>query len=197
MDDEERAALDGEIRRYMAALPAKVEGVAAIFRQWKAQLAAINSERDRLAVMAKRVEGNEVRLKGYVAEVLALQPEPKKGCRKLVGSQGAMLMLKGNGGVQPLVISDESLVPDEHWDVVVTMPLIDYREAHKTFLQYPAAQAVNKTRVRVALGSPCQSCGGGQDRLEHERTCPACGGTGLQGVPGAHLEPRGQHVEVK
>lgn len=176
MGDDERAALNGEIARYLEALPAKVEGVAAIFRMWRGQRELIKAEAERLAKLARRIEANETRLKGYVADILAMQPEPKKGCRKLVGRDGSTLSLKGNGGLEPLAIQ-EGILPAEYRDVTVRIPQNQYDSIrdHLADIEidvFEVGVAPNGQRIRGALAE-------GED------------------IPGAHLEPRGAHVEVR
>src|ERR1035441_2191434 len=100
--EEELKALDGEIQKYMQQLPAKVDGVAAIFRRWKAARESAKAEISRIQGIIAHIEARETRLKVYVADILAMQPEPAKGCRKLTGNAGSVLMLKGNGGLAPL-----------------------------------------------------------------------------------------------
>lgn len=218
--DEEISAVDGEIRKYLEALPAKVSGVAAIFRMWRGQVATIKTEADRLAGLRRSIETREAWLKEIVAGVLDHQPEPKKGCKKLIGSDGSQLMLKGNGGVQPLEITAE-LVPDEYqvvtvrmasekWDnicdlIIAAVGVERYREFITTEAEVLAKEPSN-ARIREALAQDCARCGGNGivDSYEHggveyeaENPCKECGGSGKAGVPGCRLLARGEHVEIR
>ncbi len=60
--------------------------------------------------------------------------------------------------------------------------------------------------IRKALETPCGSCLGAGEMQEVDPDdrpigkpgpCNMCAGTGRQLVPGARLEPRGSHIEVK
>ena len=169
---EEIAAVDGQIAVYMQALPAKVEGVAAMFRKWASQRQAVKDEIRRLSSIFDHIENKEKRLKSYVADILAMQPEPAEGCRKLVGNGGSVLMLKGNGGLAPLTVQ-EDILPEDFKKITVTLPLAvwnDINVADGWALNFKIEP--DNTGIREALNA------------------------GLD-VPGAHIEPRGTHVEVK
>lgn len=88
---EELDAIEGEIRRYEFATPAKVSGVAAIFRRWRDQRGAAKGEIRRLQMIVATFEAMEVYLKARVAEVLERLPAPKMGARKLIGTDGSTL----------------------------------------------------------------------------------------------------------
>lgn len=179
--EDERAAIEGEIQKYMEALPKKVDGVAAIFRQWDSQEAALDVETDRIARIRAAIRANRERLKGYIAEILERQPQPAKGCKKLVGASGSQLMLKGNGGLAPLEIQ-EDVLPAEFRDVNLRLPLLMWRRLLKgcsisdlnelTTGDTREKIEPSNTRIREALGRG-------------------------DGVPGAHLGERGKHVEIK
>jgi len=201
-------AIDSEIRKYQMATPAKVAGVAAIFRSWRAHRDTAKAEIGRLKKIVAHLEAMEDRLKEYVADVLAMLPEPKKGPRKLTGADGSVLSLRGNGGVQPLTISDETLVPDEYKIMIVTMPMSVWltvaaeveRSADPAALKQTTS--VNMAALREALEQPCEACGGNPSLVVaagagESSGCATCGGSGRRGVPGARLEARGQHVEVR
>lgn len=174
-DGENIAEVEKQIAEYMQALPAKVSGVCAMFRMWKSQQAAIKAEEDRLHELRKRVEANEARLKEYCAYVLEQQPEPKKGCKKLIGADGSQLMLKGNGGLEPLQI-DESVLPDDYREVTVRMPLEMWRDISKTFAAESWAKIVDQGPDNTAIRAAIQQHGG---------------------IPGARLLERGQHLEIR
>jgi len=227
---EELAAMQAEIAKYLEALPRKVDGVAGWFRAKESQLTAIlgpksatgtrkGGEVDRLRAIAADIEGQVARLKGIVAEVLERQPAPAKGSRKLVGATGSQLILKGNGGVEPLVISQPELVPDDlsYFEGRVSHEL--YCELMKVGLSTPelaheVATAFKRvpspSLIREALIQPCDLCDGKGDSEEATtcrsdgapckcpaQHCPSCGGTGRRGVPGAHLGERLNHVEIR
>jgi hypothetical protein len=207
--EEEILALDMEIERYQISGPAKVSGVAGIFRSWKAKRETARAEIKRLQQVVAHYECMEGRLKDYCAGILERQPAPAKGCRKLVGIDGSQLMLKGNGGVQPLEITDASMIPDELCRYVLTLAGPEWRVVEEAVRRRTLGQlALSPERqpdgdaIRKALAQPCANCAGkgeivgGFDGIING-TCPACGGSGRNAVPGAQLLERGAHVEVK
>jgi hypothetical protein len=208
--EEEIAALDAEIQRYQIAGPAKVSGVAAIFRSWRAKRETARAEANRLLQIVKHYECMEARLKEYAAGVLEKLPAPKKGCRKLVGADGSQLLLKGNGGVQPLEITDAAAVPDDLCVYVLKLAGPEWRAVEEAVRRRSLGQLtlvperqVNAEAVREALAQPCPQCAGTGDIPSPAGSasaiwpCPACGGTGRHAIPGARLLERGVHVECR
>lgn len=208
------------IRQYMEALPAKVDRVAAVLRYFDEQVEWADREIKRLRTRKSAIEENADRLKDCVAAVLEKQPLPAKGCRKLAG-QHSTLMLKGNGGVAPLVISQPELIPDELCEWTGKLPNRVYVMLMRAPMPFPMVEEIarsftrvpSNTLVREALIQPCAACdGSGRTRValcdipgsvlnnghtEMEQWCPACAGTGRASVPGAHLGERAFHVEVR
>jgi len=180
--------------------------VVAVFRNWKAQVSVAKSEVKRLHGIIAHLEAMDARLKAYCYEILERQPEPKKGARKLVGSDGSQIMLKGNGGIEPLHV--DGWDPDSRqWVGHNDLPL----EYKTVTLRVPAAivgrvagmdgvtvvsTEPDQARIREALASPCPACYGLPAHSPIDE-CQACGGSGRQGVPGARLHPRGSHIEVR
>ncbi len=186
----------------MEALPAKVDGVAAYILMLKSKRAAVRAEIDRLKALEAAAAARIDRINRYVADILERQPMPKKGPRKLAGATSE-LRLVGNGGLQPLDITDESLVPEEFRDVVMTITAEQYYLIGKEFpdMAHTRVSSLSNSRIREALAENCSDCEG-DGTLHHSagtdaETCPTCGGSGKRGVPGAHLNPRGSHIEVK
>ncbi len=212
---EELSALDQVINEYELAAPAKVTGVVAMFRKWKAQRANIASEILRLTAIDKFLDACERRLKERAAAALELLPMPKKGARTLTGVDGSRLMLKGNGGVEPLQVdgwdadawrwlTDVVVLPDEFQKVEVTMSLNDWNLICKQIDHFVALKPVfaepDTKLIRETLGQDCGDCygTGSIPKIPMEKVdCPTCGGTGKRTIPGARLNPRGQHVEIK
>jgi hypothetical protein len=212
---DELAAIDGEIDRYHFAEPVKVTGVVAMFRQWKAQRANIKTERDRLKALDNMLEAMETRLKDRVAAALELLPQPAKGSRKLVGVDGSQLLLKGNGGLQPLQVDgwdeerrqwvrpDSPLPPDFELATVemsgtlfLTLSMMkEYEDKIRLIAHVP-----NNKLIRETLAQPCGRCNA-TGRLfsagDNPELCDLCGGSGKATVPGARLRDRGNHVEVR
>lgn len=206
--EEELKSLDGEIKRYLEALPKKVAGVAAVVRNWRSQRGNARREIDRLKAIVAHLDAMEARLLECCGEVLEHQPEPKKGCRKLVGADGSTISLKGNGGVQALDVYDPSMVPDdlcrmEGWiNADLLKDLLDMEQGLPMpsvvkSLQFDFTRVVYGPAVRQNLERPCQMCGGVPPLTEDVPECGSCGGSGKQGVPGARLLERGKHVEIR
>ena len=212
--EEELAAIDGEIDKYQFQEPVKVSGVAAMFRKWRAQRTNIKAEIERLKSLDNMLDSMETRLKDRVAAALELLPMPAKGCRKLSGVEGSVLMLKGNGGVEPLQVdgwdsekqkwTGETVLPYEFQTIKVRMPrtlwanvVSNYNDGSMVFGEIEP----NGAAIRKALTTDCATCNGdGKSGLSGEGEdprCQTCGGSGKQGVPGARLLERGQHVEVR
>lgn len=176
---EELDAIEGEIRKYEFREPAKVAGVAAIFRSWRTTRETAAAEAKRYRAIAKAFEGMEARLKECVGAVLELLPAPAKGCRTLTGADGSKLMLKGNGGVEPLVIDgwdaerecwmrpgDMTVLPPEYRDVTVRLKVSDWMrilslpDALVPTVVGPIAETPSGARIREALALPCGRCEG-------------------------------------
>ncbi len=179
-DAEELAALDAEIQRYEIATPAKVSGVAAVVRNWRAKILTARVEIDRLQKIAAHYEAMETRLKDYVGSILERQPMPKKGCRKLVGADGSQLMLKGNGGLQPLEITDPAMVPDECVRLVGSIPLLVWRGLLESagidgVEGADFTKQLDNARIREALAQPCEACRAtGRSMVGYAVECSRC-----------------------
>lgn len=215
---EELEAVDGAIAAYMAQLPRKVDNVASFIRHCEGLIEEDDKEIARYKAHKAAVAENLERIKGCAAVVLERQPMPAKGCRKLVGSHST-LMLKGNGGVQALALQPE-LIPGElcyyegRISYALYCELLDARSSTKELAnEFLTAfkQVPSPSLIREALLQPCAACDGTGLLRECEHgpgrciacecdncdPCDNCGGTGQSAVPGAHLEPRGQHVEIR
>ncbi len=212
--DEERAAIDGEIRKYMEALPRKVAGITAILRKWESERETAQKEVKRYRKIIRGIEENEALLKDRCAEVLEKQPEPKKGARSLTGVDGSKLILKGNGGVEPILIdgwdaerkewiSQNPPLPDEYKIATVRMSMEMYAgfeiEFGGKFTNNTLLVAVdpNSAAIRAALAEPCPACKDIPMEALGVPICSVCDGSGKRGVPGCRLLPRGHHVEAR
>ncbi len=183
VDAEALAEIETQIQKYMNALPAKVDGVAAYALMLRSRREAVHAEASRLKAMEASLAGQIEKLDGYITAVLEKQPLPAKGPRKLAGNLSE-IRLVGNGGLAPLVVSgwnkekdrwdaDPGLLPDELCSIV---------------------RIPNNKAIRAALEEECGVCGPfGFPDIE----CAACGGTRRAGVAGAHLDPRGSHISIK
>jgi hypothetical protein len=169
---ETTEAIDGQIREYLQTLPAKIDGCAAV-RIWKdRRIDTLKAERNRISAAIATEQADLARLDGYLIEGLERQPEPRKGPRKLVG-QTHTISLRGNGGIAPLVITDEAEIPEEYRTATVTVPYSDWATMEPLF---PA-----DTKCTVAVSNAAVRAG-----IEQ-----------LGGVPGAHIGERGISLVVK
>lgn len=137
-----------------------------------------------------------------------------KQTRKFESARG-FFRLHGNGGHQPVEITDEAMVPDEYCRVTVTMTADLWRaiaehvyecehtgEFHGAFFKIMPKREVSKSAVAEALAQPCPKCGhtahvGASWNNSAATPCEECGGSGTQGVPGTRLLPRGESVVIK
>jgi hypothetical protein len=195
-DKESTEAADAAIAEYMQSLPQKVDGVVHVLRTLESQAELAAAEVVRLAARRRRIASAAYRLRQYCCDVLARLPKPKRGSRKLEGST-ATLTLKGNGGLEPLDVYDEALVPDEYCTAEITVPFSfwgkvnDLCNEHGVRYKFSGRRSVDHIAIRKALAENCWLCeGNGGD-------CNACGGSGKQGVPGARLQERGNHLEIR
>lgn len=175
--EDELKALELEIRRYLEALPKKVSGTVAVVRHWRSQRMAAKQEIDRLKAIVAHLDAMEARLLDYCGEILEKQPEPKKGCRKLTGTDGSTISLKGNGGVQALDIYDPEGVPHDCWKTTIAMPTDEWEGMKEHFLD-----------IGLTLIS---------ERSEPDPKAIREAIEDVGGVPGARLLERGKHVEIK
>lgn len=190
---DDTTAVDEQIAEYMAALPEKVDAVVHVLRTFESQAELASAEVKRLTARRRKFASAVERLKEYCCNVLEKMPKPNKGSRRLEGST-ATLALKTNGGVEPMTIYDESLVPDEYCLFEVRLNCEEYlrfKAADAVIPELPIIRTPDNQRVRKALSAPCWLCdGNGAD-------CSECGGSGHSTVPGARLEPRGSHLEIR
>lgn len=173
-DPDEIAAIDAAIRDYVGQEIRKVDGIRAYIRHSETQAAAAVEEARRANAIASVHLARIDRLKA--ACLTAMQ---EAGAKRLDGKAG-YLIVKGNGGLAPLKIQ-EDILPDEMRDVNVRMPMNLWQEiCHQmpgdlllplTELKQSESYQPSNGRIREALKA----------------------GT----VPGAYLEERGSHLEVK
>ena len=198
------AAVDLKIQEWIGREVRKVDGIRGYLKHCDMMAGAAKAEAQAQSQRAKAWEDRGRRIKAFVASVM-----DAAGLKKLEGQTGT-LMLKGNGGVQPVTITDPEMVPDDLCSVTVTMTVaawdwaldvLNGNEAEMkgfTFAVGPRTPMLAK--IREALARPCEGCNGAPQNTDSRvlgMICAACGGTGKQGVPGAYLEERGKHVEVK
>jgi len=194
LTEEERATADGLIRQYVQREIEKVDGVRAYLRHCEVMAGAAKEEARRQTERQRAWQGRYDRLKEtaqYAMELL--------GRKRLEGRTGS-LTVKGNGGRQPVTVTDAAIVPDELCDYTVTIPgpvwleLMDTAESVQRALQPRATRIPRLSAIFEVLAQPCDTCKGTASPLNQ---CDRCGISGHQGVPGARLEPRGSHLEIR
>ena len=166
---------------------------------------------ERLAEDAKRTaklwSGRAEMARAYV------QGEMEAAGVRRIDTPTGSLSIRGNGGVEPLVIDDEALIPERFKDVTLTVRadhfvilnglLAGYIEGTEDnpITAWNVKESVSNSRIREALAQPCERCEGrGTDPLgssDHPVSCSACQATGKRVVPGAHIGERGKSLVVK
>lgn len=190
------------IQAYAAAEVRKVDGIRRYINACSAQATAANQEAHVQVNRQHAWEARRDRLKAFCFDVMK-----SFGVKKLEGATGS-LSIRGNGGVQPLVITDSALVPDELCTVTVTLP-VDRWNATVAGMRKPpfdaqplhpsiqvAPRVPSNSRIRAVLESPCDRCNGAP-AVGSKDECQFCDGTGKTLVPGARLDPRGESLVVK
>lgn len=174
---QERVAELAEVERllveYRAQLPAKVDRVRGFLLHAENAAAVHRKEAARQAALARMWESREEQVKEMAAFVIGAVPERKR----LTGATG-YLLLKGNGGLAPLEITDPEQVPEDCCKYVGWIGGVLWAELkrlipagfslHPAWLDFRLERVIDNERVRQALP-----------------------------VPGAHLGERGKHVEIK
>lgn len=208
-DDALLSEAHAGLREYKGQLARKVDGFAALLLQLRDEREAAETERARINQRIHRCEVIETRLKSIAVEVLAAQPEPKRGSRQLTGSLHT-LSLRGNGGLEPLDIPAPAMVPDEFamftlrvdgatWRYILQTISLRGNDDLVRVMEIEANRECSNTLIREELARACKACGGIGGFTPDGAigvTCEACGGTGTRGVPGARLMPRGFHVRI-
>lgn len=211
ISDEDRAGVEEALAVYVHKEIRKVDRIREYLRMCELGAQAAKEEAARHHQWAKMWEQRKEWLKASCKAAMEAF-----GAKRLDGRSG-YLLLKKNGGLQGLTIVNPDLLPDEYCDYRLTlsagqMVLVrQLLEDHGWDSFEPALQKVerlpNSNRIRAALERPCMNCiGVGQVQQPHHTElspqgatveCPKCNGTGKFLVPGARLEERGAHVEVK
>lgn len=218
---EERQAVDIQIAEYVSRELTKVDGIRSFVRHGEMRIA----EHEALADQAKHEAARQMAfaiswqnkveyLKGCCLMAMAILQK-----KKLEGLTGA-IVAKGNGGLQALTIYDEGLLPSLCKTLSIQVNLAEWERFANECNQMAQSMQVALSRlmtsqcfqseimpdnraIRKALEKPCDICEGrGKGYGDPNQgiagpSCKACDGTGKARVPGARLEPRGTHIEVK
>lgn len=215
------------ITDYLRAEIKKVDGTADFIlmldrlcheqreRKGSTERCELDREIDRLKARRDQLRGVLAHIKDAVKFVMEGMSWREGKPKKLEGVRHS-LTLRGNGGAQPVVVTDESLVPDELCSVTVTMTADLWRSVseHAYQCEYFAIEFAGRLQtlpkrtprlsaIAEALNAPCPSCQGSGTvdpqglHCAARETCSECQGTGKQSVAGCHLGPRGESVVVK
>ena len=193
-EDERRDQLqviDNALADYIRQEITKVDNVRSYLLHCRLMADAARAERAAMEARVRLWEARESRLKEIC--ILALDSAAKKRVEGKTGS----LSVRGNGGVQPLVIYQPDIVPDEQCVWAGTVGPATWRRIQMLAIADPQTKLERQpsnAAIREALGKPCPECGTFPAPSD---ACQTCGGTGTMGVPGAHLEPRGRSLVVK
>lgn len=204
------AKCDMAIHAYVGKEIRKVDGIRSYWRHCEMIIAAARAE---AKVQSERVRAWEARLeqlRGMCASVMGSMDWKPGKSRKLEGASGSLL-LKANGGVAPVLIHNESQIPDEFCEVTITINVVDWNFIQAAMFDEengkPAIVAKVGPRtaklslIRAELERKCAGCGGrklvDRDAPDGGIKCPDCGGSGKAGVPGAVLGERGESVVCK
>ena len=211
VEDQDRlVALETVERQLTELFGAEVRKVDNIRRVWAhlemvADAAAI--EQKRQAERARLAKAQLERLKQGVKEAMQSMPWAPGKTRKIEGETG-VLMLKANGGKQAVEITDEALIPDEFCEITATFRADEFAELSRILEEFNkdygdapvtcrnVKKSVSITLVAAALTEKCLACNGTGWKAA-EIQCKVCGGEGHEGVPGARLAERGEHVEMR
>jgi hypothetical protein len=211
--EKQLAAIDSGIQNFIATKLKEVDDLRDPLLALESAIAINKADAERsmnrALVLQNRYDRLVLMIKGCM-EVLASSGfwKPKQ-TKKLESARGS-LTLSGNGGVEPVEITDETMLPDEVCKYSVTLPAFIWKAICQTEWENPAITVYlqkmtpqrlpSLTAVREVLEKPCAACSGVGEimvvRLDAKKICEACGGSGKAGVPGARLNPRGNHLRI-
>lgn len=204
LTDEERAAVNGQIKLYVEANLRKVDNVRAFWRYAEDQIAS--AERD-LKDAGARHRSWEAKLE--FLKTLCLETMQAFETKRLDGAHG-YIRLQGNGGTVPLDIYSAALIPEDlvlyrGWMSAACMAALPPEIVARQDFQFDREPKLGA--IKAKLETKCEKCkGSGEARFDErpedggtgERAaCKMCAGTGHQLVPGARLGARGQHARIR
>jgi hypothetical protein len=185
----------------------KVDGYYGLIPYLEAAASVRRAEAARNATAARIIERMVESVKAAAVNAILVIP----GRTRIEGTRG-YLLAKPNGGLAPLLITDESMLPDDVCKLEGSIGAHEYatmlEAARIRFGIWQPATAKFKrvpdnTVIRARLSEPCPECNGQRVRvypgtpLGETETCRGCGASGMNAVPGARLGERGVHLELK
>ncbi len=210
---EQVAMIDAEIQRHVDTHIRKVDGIADFAfvldrlshepreRKGVKELCDIDQEIERLKVRRDRFRNMLASIKDMLKFAMQGMDWQEGKPRKLEGVRHT-ISLRGNGGALPVIPTDESLIPDEFWDVTVKMDGEVFNAIWgEDDLITVIKRELSLSRIAKALNEPCEYCeGAGKYVVETDSdepiTCKSCGGIGKASVAGARLGERGESVII-
>ncbi len=199
------------IAEYIAREVQKVDGIAAMLREFKRREQIELDEADRIVKRARRWKERHAGLEARCIEVMQAS-----GKEKLEGQHNTLALRKNPPAVE---IAQPELVPEEYQTITITLPFAmwadfqetyefsDSREAKMIKLAKVGPPTPMKAEIARVLKStePCPKCKGAgvikpymADEGEVGKDCDQCGGSGKvpKGVPGCRLVS-GVRLEVR
>ena len=133
---EEKEAADAAIESYVKAEIEKVDNISAYLRHCKMMERAAADEIDRVQAHQRAWKTRHDRLKDLVLRVMQAT-----GKTRLEGKT-SKFVIKGNGGQRTLKVTDETLIPEEYWELTVTRTLNaqEVRKAIESGVAVPGVQ---------------------------------------------------------
>lgn len=168
--------VDLAIAEYIKAEVQKVDGVRGWWKHLEMMRDAAKAEAKAMQDRAQSAERQLTVLKNAIQITLEEMQWRAGKPRKLEGKTGS-ISLVGNGGRRPVVITDESLIPDEYRTVTVKMNAELWRKVCAALPDLAGLQECKKDPNLTLIYNALES--------------------GMDGVPGAVLAPLGSHVRVK
>lgn len=169
---QELSVVEGLIRQYLHGhLVAKADSIGFAVKEYEARAEARKAEAERMRASADRDAETAKRIKAMVLEVMQ-----EFGEKKLPGRLFTITR-QGNGGLSPLLIAQPDLIPDRLKMVMVKMSLDAWQHMRKFF---EGAQVACEVSAPEPNGSAIRGI------LERG-----------EGVPGARIGDRGEHVRIR
>ncbi len=166
----EQTEIQQRLDQLGAELVGKVDSLAGVLRRLPRDVAEYKAERDRYAAKAAAAERGLDWLKEYTARVM------REHSWKHLKTEKNTILRKGNGGVQPLEITDASLIPMDCRKATIAMPADEWQNFREHMLDIgmtliSESVEIDNKAIREAIADQCE-------------------------VPGARLLPRGEHVRL-
>jgi hypothetical protein len=212
-DQEALAQIDKAIDEYFALEVRKVDKIAEAYRAYGAAATQADLEADRLHARAKQLHAVADRIKDRAKAAMEAFEV------KRLETPLNRFRIQGNGGLQPMEITDPAALSDSVKTAVVTMPADDWKFIREGIVvglapSYRMAMGravesieVNNARLREQLNwmIPCPKCkGSGTQTVTTEAstsvgTCERCSGGAMvkNHMEGARLLERGTQLRIE